>query len=66
MPSISSRKVIRMLKNAGWIEVACVGDHHQFKHPYKPGRVTITHPKKDLPLGTIISIEKQSGIKILK
>ena len=39
-----------------------VGDHHQFKHPTKKGRVTITHPRKDIPLGTFKSILAQAGI----
>lgn len=62
MKSYSSREIIKLLKANGWYEVACDGDHHQFKHPTKPGRVTITHPKKDIPLGTLKSISKQSGI----
>ncbi len=63
MKSYSSREVMQFLKADGWYEVACVGDHHQFKHPTKPGRVTLTHPVKDIPTGTLKSIEKQAGIK---
>ncbi len=62
MKSYSSREIIKQLKEDGWYEVACDGDHHQFKHPFKKGRVTITHPKKDIPAGTLKSISKQSGI----
>lgn len=62
MKSYSSREVLRMLRADGWYEVNCVGDHHQFKHPTKPGRVTLTHPVKDIPLNTLKSISKQSGI----
>jgi predicted RNA binding protein YcfA (HicA-like mRNA interferase family) len=39
------------------------GDHHQFKHPIKPGKVTITHPAKDIPFRTLKSIEKQAWRK---
>lgn len=63
MKSFSSRDVIRQLKADGWYEVHCVGDHHQFKHPTKPGRVTVTHPVKDIPTRTLKSIETQAGIK---
>ena len=35
MKSYSSREVIGILKKDGWYEVACVGDHHQFKHSIK-------------------------------
>jgi predicted RNA binding protein YcfA (HicA-like mRNA interferase family) len=60
---MNSREVIRRLKDAGWSEVAQAGSHKQFKHPVKPGRVTVPFPKKDIPIGTLKSIEKQSGIK---
>jgi predicted RNA binding protein YcfA (HicA-like mRNA interferase family) len=40
------------------------GSHHQFKHETKPGIVTEPHPEKDLPIGTVKSIEKQSGVKL--
>ena len=63
MKSYSSREVIKMLKADGWYEVNCVGDHHQFKHPTKKGRVTVTHPRKDIPLPTLQSILRQSGLK---
>ena len=62
MKSHSSRKVISILKADGWYEIACDSDHHQFKHPTKKGRVTATHPKKDIPIGTLKSISKQAGV----
>ena len=62
MKSYSSREVIGILKKDGWYEVACDGDHHQFKHSIKKGRVTVTHPNKDIPIKTLRSISKQSGV----
>ena len=59
-----SRDVIRLLEADGWKEVARKGSHAQFKHPVKKGRVTVPDPKRDLPVGTLRSIEKQSGIRI--
>lgn len=64
MKKYSSREIIKILKSDGWYEVNCVGDHHQYKHPTKKGRVTVPHTKKDMPLGTQKSILKQAGIKI--
>jgi predicted RNA binding protein YcfA (HicA-like mRNA interferase family) len=61
---MSSREVIRRLKADGWFEIAQVGSHKQFKHPIKPGRVTVPFPQKQIPIGTLKSIEKQSGIKL--
>lgn len=60
--SYSSREIIKTLIKNGWYEVSCNGDHHHFKHPTKKGKVTITHPKKDIPTGTLKSISRQSGI----
>ena len=64
MKSYSSREVIRILISVGWEEVACVGDHHHFKHPYLPGRVTVPHPKKNIPVGTVRNIFRQAGIDL--
>lgn len=63
MKSYSSKEVIKILNAHGWYEVSCVGDHHQFKHSAKPGRVTLTHPVKDVPIRNLKSIERQAGIK---
>jgi predicted RNA binding protein YcfA (HicA-like mRNA interferase family) len=61
---MSSADVIRRLRADGWTEVARRGSHAQFKHSTKPGRVTVPHPKKDLPLGTLRSIARQAGIEL--
>jgi predicted RNA binding protein YcfA (HicA-like mRNA interferase family) len=58
-----SRKIISRLIEEGWIEVGVTGSHHHFKHPVKLGKVTVPHPKKDLPRGTLSSIAKQAGWK---
>ena len=45
------REVIDMIEEDGWYIVATKGDHRQYKHPTKPGRVTIAgHPGDDLVL----------------
>jgi len=59
-----SGDIIAALQEDGWYEVARKGSHVQFKHPEKPGRVTVPHPKRDLPTGTLRSIEKQSGLRL--
>lgn len=63
MKSYSSREVIKILKDDGWYEVTTVGSHHQFKHPTKPGRVTVKHPTKAIPPKTLRSIERQAGLR---
>lgn len=59
-----SREVIKRLKADGWAEVRQEGSHIQFRHDTKPGTVTVPHPKSDLAMGTLKSIEKQSGLKL--
>ena len=61
---MDSRDIIRRLKQDGWFEVAQAGSHKQFKHPTKPGRVMVPAPRKDVPPGTLRSIEKQAGIRL--
>lgn len=61
---MNSRDVIAALQADGWRVVAQKGSHVQFKHPGKPGRVTVPHPRRDIPLGTLRSIEVQSGLKL--
>ncbi|MCL1941698.1 MAG: type II toxin-antitoxin system HicA family toxin [Synergistaceae bacterium] len=39
------------------------GDHCQFKHPAKPGKTTVPHPRKSLGITEIKSISKQSGVQ---
>jgi predicted RNA binding protein YcfA (HicA-like mRNA interferase family) len=62
--SLSSRKIIRLLVKAGWAQVRVSGSHHHFRHPSRPGTVTVPHPVKDIPPGTLRSIERQSGVKL--
>ncbi|HMG59043.1 MAG TPA: type II toxin-antitoxin system HicA family toxin [Burkholderiales bacterium] len=58
------REVLRMLNDEGWLLVATRGSHRQFKHPTKPGRVTVPgKPNDDLAPGTLNSILKQAGLK---
>jgi predicted RNA binding protein YcfA (HicA-like mRNA interferase family) len=62
--TMNSREVIKRLKADGWFEVGQVGSHKQFKHPVRPGRVTVVYPQRDVPVGTLKSIERQSGLKL--
>jgi predicted RNA binding protein YcfA (HicA-like mRNA interferase family) len=58
------RDVIKLIEADGWYIVATKGSHRQYKHPKKPGRVTIAgHPGDDLAPGTLNSILKQAQIK---
>jgi predicted RNA binding protein YcfA (HicA-like mRNA interferase family) len=59
------RHVVKLLSEDGWIQVSQSGSHRQFKHPTKPGRVTIAgKPGDEIAPGTLRSIARQSGIKV--
>ncbi|MEH6789958.1 type II toxin-antitoxin system HicA family toxin [Parasphingorhabdus sp.] len=55
---------MKRLKRAGWQEVRQSGSHKHLRHPDRPGTVTVPHPKSDLPIGTLKSIERQSGVDL--
>ncbi|HEX9588852.1 MAG TPA: type II toxin-antitoxin system HicA family toxin [Bradyrhizobium sp.] len=58
------KDAIRLLEKEGWFLVATRGSHRQYKHPVRPGRVTVAgKPSDDLAPGTLNSILKQSGLK---
>ena len=59
-----SRDVLAALRADGWVEVTQKGSHVQLKHPLKAGRVTVPRPRRDLPIGTLRSIERQARIKL--
>lgn len=61
------RDVLRLIEADGWFLVAMRGSHRQFKHPVKPGRVTVAgKPSDDVSPGTLNSIKKQSGIEEIR
>ena len=59
---MKSTDIIKQIKADGWYLAHVVGSHRQFKHPTKLGKVTVPHPKKDMPLPTVRSILKQAGL----
>ena len=57
-------EILKAIKDDGWFQVAQRGSHRQFKHPTKPGRVTIAGKLSDeLPKGTQMSILKKAGLR---
>lgn len=59
-----SSEVIKLLEADGWRKVRQSGSHQHYRHPVKPGTVTVPHPKSEMAIGTLKSIEKQSGVKL--
>lgn len=60
---MTSQEVIDMLKKNGWVLSRTRGSHHIFTNPDKSGHVTVPHPRKDMAIATLRSIERQSGLK---
>ncbi len=58
------RDVIKVLEADGWYLVRTKGSHRQFRHPQKPGLVTVPGKlSKDLAIGTLQSIWKQAQLE---
>lgn len=57
------REIEKIIKEAGWEYAYTAGSHYYYKHPIKPGKVTIPYHGKDLKTKTVDSILKQAGLK---
>jgi predicted RNA binding protein YcfA (HicA-like mRNA interferase family) len=62
---MNSREIIRILEKDGWRCVRINGSHHHYRHPIKPGTVTVPHPKREIKKGTLKSIWQQAALKEL-
>ena len=62
MPKV--REAIRIVERDGWYHVSTRGGHRHFRHPEKPGKVTIPgNLGDDVPKGTWLSIQRQAGLR---
>jgi predicted RNA binding protein YcfA (HicA-like mRNA interferase family) len=59
---VKSAELIQQVEAAGWRLDRVRGSHRVFKHPTKPGHITVPHPKKDLGKGLVAAIKKAAGI----
>ena len=58
------REVIKMLEDDGWYLARTKGSHRQFKHPEKPGTVTVSgNLGVDMPIGTLKSVWRQAQLE---
>jgi len=61
---MTAREVIKRLESEGWYLDRTVGDHRQFKHPGKPGLVTVSGQLgSDVHKGTLGNLKRQAGWK---
>ncbi|RRD69354.1 MULTISPECIES: type II toxin-antitoxin system HicA family toxin [unclassified Desulfovibrio] len=62
---MKAKEVVQRLKADGWSELPGKRtSHKQFKHPGKPGKVTVAMHPGDIPPPILKLIEKQSGVKM--
>jgi predicted RNA binding protein YcfA (HicA-like mRNA interferase family) len=60
--SVQTSDILKRLRQDGWFEARKgPGDHVQYKHPSKPGRVTIDTGSREQTTGTLRSIYRQAG-----
>jgi predicted RNA binding protein YcfA (HicA-like mRNA interferase family) len=59
---MTSASLIKELLGNGWKLIGVRGSHHYYEHPTLKGKVTIPHPKKDLPIGTLKAIRKHAQL----
>jgi predicted RNA binding protein YcfA (HicA-like mRNA interferase family) len=58
------KELIKRLESDGWVQARQRGSHRQFRHPAKPGTVTVSgKPNIDVPPGTLNNVLKQAGLK---
>jgi predicted RNA binding protein YcfA (HicA-like mRNA interferase family) len=63
--AMKTAELLRLLRNDGWVWYRSKGGHRQFRHPSKPGKVTVPYHSagSDLPAGLISAILKQADIR---
>ena len=58
------REVIKLIEADGWVLHRQRGSHRQYKHPIKPGTVTVAgNPSTEVPPGTLSNISRQAGLR---
>lgn len=62
LPVITSKKLVKILKELGFKLDHTTGSHFIFYNPISKKRAVVPHHAKDLPKGTLMSILKEAGI----
>lgn len=60
------RDLIKRLEKDGWYLERTTGDHLQYRHPTKPGTITVPGGGKlgrDVPPGTLSGVLRQAGLR---
>ena len=57
----SGARRLDALAREGWTLARQRGSHRQYTHAERDGRVTVPHPRKEIPTGTLRNIYRQAG-----
>jgi predicted RNA binding protein YcfA (HicA-like mRNA interferase family) len=60
---MDSKKIIRALRAAGWVHDRTRGSHHVLVNPATGRIAVVPHPRRDLPIGTVKKLERDTGLK---
>ena len=60
---MTAKEIEKILLADVWYHKNTKGSHKQFKHPTKPGKVTVPQHSGDIDIGTAKSILRQAGLK---
>ena len=63
LPALKPKEVIRIMNKAGFRGVRQAGSHRIFSHPDREQNVAVPIHNRDLKMGTLRGIIKQTGIK---
>ena len=61
---MKSSEVINKLEQDGWTLARVRGDHWYYTKPGFRRPTCVTHPRKDIPKGLLVAIERQTGVKL--
>ena len=63
LPRLTARQVIGALERGGWTQVRSAGSHRHFRHPDRPGLVTVPdHASETIYPVILKSILRQAGL----
>jgi predicted RNA binding protein YcfA (HicA-like mRNA interferase family) len=60
---MKSKELISLLLREGWTLRGVRGSHHVYVHPNQPGHISVPLGNKDLGIGLLEKLLKQSGLK---
>lgn len=60
MANSERNRLLKMLKDDGWVYVGGKGDHWNFKHPTKKGKVTVPY---EITKNIELSVQRKAGLR---